>query len=189
MVYHVKTMTTFRAFFTIISSTSSVAIFTLILIYLSFVYGLSIFSIVHESKPTLLQSKKAWYTILIHKYCRPYPPYSQLLSRVPSLQPAAVTCTLPTASCCHVYPPYSQLLSCVPSLQAPAVMCTLPTASCCHVYPPPPTATCCRHVTLVTSRITGSHMMTWKLQFAEEGPTLHVERYELSKTFSLVSNI
>ncbi len=42
---------------------------------------------------------------------------------------------------------------------------------------------CCRHVTLVTSLSTGSHVATRKLQFAEEGPTLWVESYKLSKTF------
>ncbi len=36
---------------------------------------------------------------------------------------------------------------------------------------PPSTASCCRHVTLVTFLITGSHVTTRKLQFAEEGPT------------------
>ncbi len=47
---------------------------------------------------------------------------------------------------------------------------------------PPSTASSCRHVIQVTSLITGSHMTTRKLQFAEEGPTLRVESYELSKT-------
>ena len=33
----------------------------------------------------------------------------------------------------------------------------------------------------VTSLTTGSHVMTRKLQFAEEGPTLRVENYNVSK--------
>ncbi len=47
---------------------------------------------------------------------------------------------------------------------------------------PPSTASCCRHVTLVISMTNGSHVTTRKLQFAEEGPTLRVQSYELSKT-------
>ena len=38
------------------------------------------------------------------------------------------------------------------------------------------------NVTLVTFLIPGSHVTTQKLQFAEEGPSLQVESYELSKT-------
>ncbi len=37
-------------------------------------------------------------------------------------------------------------------------------------------------MTLVTYLTTVSHMMTRKLQFAEEGPTLRVESYDPSKT-------
>ena len=37
-------------------------------------------------------------------------------------------------------------------------------------------------MTLVTSLTTRSHVTTRKLQFAEEGPTLRVESYDLSKT-------
>ncbi len=47
---------------------------------------------------------------------------------------------------------------------------------------PPSTASCCRHVTLVISLTTGSHVTIRKVQFAEEGPTLWVESYDLSKT-------
>ncbi len=54
---------------------------------------------------------------------------------------------------------------------------------------PKSTASCCHHMTLVTSLITGSHVTTRKLQFTEECRTLRAKCYELSKTFLLMSNI
>ncbi len=52
----------------------------------------------------------------------------------------------------------------------------------CFVVGRPLLCVSLRHVTLVTSLTTGSHVTTRKLQFAEEGPTLRVESYELSQT-------